>query len=156
MPLSRRRHPRFETSWETRWTLFSGGGHSAPGVLRNLSQSGALLCTLDEIDPRRWVRVLFHDTAKNVNFMAVGRANRCEPFLEPWGTDRFTLFRIGMEWVHPVHLSALHSQENADLCSYCGNWIADGPMSVDPDSNKKRCLACQLRTACRNLLIPTR
>ena len=152
-PNSGRRELRYRISWRTDWDFFTNGTGTKTGFIPNISQSGMMLCTAEAVDHRRWLRLLVKQGESNIWFTAVGRVIRCENRIEAWSPNDITVYRYGIELIHPLNAASLQViEEFAQAgCNACGSENATIP---DPmDSHRVYCVLCHLRLACHNLLV---
>lgn len=148
---SRRRHLRYQFSKKADWDFFTSGTGNKTGYVEDISQGGCLLRTTDAIEHRRWVRLLVKENHLNLWFTAVGRIIRREDRLEVADGQHVTLFRYGVEFIHPLNpLVLARLQPEGVPCDTCGN-----PMATIADVHQPKrhyCVLCHLRQACHNLL----
>jgi hypothetical protein len=148
---SRRKSFRFEFPRTADWDFFNSGTGTKTGYIENISQGGCLLRTNDPIEHRRWVRIVVKSAHDNLWFTTVGRVIRRQEQMEAWGDSDVTLYRCGVEFIHPLNPRVLEQiQSNHLLCSVCGT----RPASI-PDNlvrNRQYCVLCHLRLACHQLL----
>lgn len=150
--VSRRKHPRFTFMRPADWDFFTEASGSKSGFIENISRGGALLCTSEAIEHRRWIRIMFREPEQNLWFTLVGRVVRREDRIESWNDQEITLYRYGLELIHPLNSVILERiQEQHSACALCGEASAQIPDTAAP--GRLYCVTCHLRRACQNLLI---
>lgn len=149
---SRRQHARYPFFRTADWDFFTSGTGSKPGWLEDVSEGGCLLRTTEPVEHRRWIRLAVKQPEENLWFTAVGRVIRREDRMEAWDEQTITLYRYGIEFIHPLNTLALEKiQSNLSECAICHNRSASIPDLHEP--GKVYCVLCNLRRACHSLLI---
>jgi len=149
---TRRKHPRFNFLGGCDWDFFTSPSGGKSGIIDNVSQGGCLLRTDETIDHRRWVRILVKEARHNIWFTSVGRIMRREDKMESWDQHGITLYRYGIEFVHPLNQLILEQiKDSCSACASCGDPSATIPDLFQP--NTLYCVLCHLRKACHNLLV---
>ncbi len=101
-----RRHDRLDFVRTTSWDFLKDATGAKRGYLTNISQSGALLKTIDPIAHHRPIRMMIEDKNTNICIALVGRAVRCENKIEATDDgDDVTIYRYGIEFQFPRMLS---------------------------------------------------
>jgi hypothetical protein len=150
--LSRRQDPRFSFSGTADWDFFTSAEGAKAGYVENISQGGCLLRASEPIEHRRWIRIVVKERSNGLWFTSVGRVIRREDKLEPWDEHTMTLYRYGVEFVHPLNpLILARIQESQSSCASCGN--AEARIQDIQNSERFYCVLCHLRRACQNLLV---
>ena len=145
--ISRRKHARYSFNRPANWDFYTESGGSKAGFIENISQGGFLLCSAELVDHRRWLRVMFREPKNNVWFTLIGRVVRREDRMESWQDDQITLYRYGVELVHPINALVIDQLQNENFtCATCGD--------LTDEFDLDECATCGLRKACHNLTAP--
>lgn len=95
---------------------------------------------------------MVHEERHNVWFTAVARILHCEDKMEAWDENQVTLYRFGLEFIHPLNPLVIESvRSRYSGCYDCGGPLASITDTDHPDRNY--CVLCHLRKACHNLLV---
>lgn len=105
--LSCRKHERFELQQKVNWDFYSARTGLKIGYVANISNSGCLFQSSEEIEHRRWLRMIINQQGSNLHFSTVGRVVRREVAIDVFEEIDFTLYRYGVEFIFPAHLSFL-------------------------------------------------
>ena len=127
--ISRRKHERHTFMRPSDWDFFSEPSGPKPGFIENISTSGLLLCTSEAIDYRRWLRLIVREPHQNLWFTLVGRVVRREDRMEAWQDQQITLYRYGIELIHPLNPLVLERLQDHSLRSACHNLLT--PSLID-------------------------
>lgn len=109
-----RRHERYGFERKVTWDHYARSASrpknsrtSKAAWIENISISGCLLVTYEEIESEALVRLLIRNETANVAFTAVGRITRCEPVAEGGDqtSDEPVVYRHGVEFTWPSALS---------------------------------------------------
>ena len=110
--MSERRYDRVEVFQKAKWDFFTSGTGSKLGYVTNISRGGCLLKTNENIEHRRWVRMMIRDDSNNVAYTAIGRIVRQENSLEIINSTDVILYRYGIEFTHPFDFILALSSKN--------------------------------------------
>lgn len=102
--MSSRTFERFDVAQKTSFDFFTQSTGRKKGLVGNVSRGGCLLKTNEQIDNRRWLRLVLQDPETNLAFTGVGRVIRREYKLEVTAKE-LTLYRYGIEFTFPNALS---------------------------------------------------
>ncbi len=108
-----RKFERYPTLAKARWNYFAENTGKFTGYLTDISQGGCLLKTAENIDTRRWLRILIEN--EKVCHTVVGRVVRKEHGIDLFNDTDFTLFSYGLEFTHPTALTSNHLDLILDL-----------------------------------------
>ena len=109
MPL--RRHDRHTILRQATWDYYSERTGKKSGYITDISRGGCQLRTTLAIPHQRWLRILTKvgDGADNMLYNLVGRVVRTEEVMEAQavagGETAITLYRYGLQFMHPTQLS---------------------------------------------------
>ena len=149
---TRRKNLRFGFLQRADWDFFTAGSGSKSACIENISESGCLLRSDAPIEHRRWIRLIVKEASQNLWFTSVGRVIRREDKLEATPDGVVTLYRYGVEFIHPLNpLVMSRLQDSSSLCSECHK-----QMGNIPDINNLGailCVRCHLRRSCQDLMI---
>ena len=81
------------------WDYFTAPEGKQPGVIRDVSSTGLMLCSSVEMEDRRWLRIVIPHPQKNISRVVRGRLIRQESALDCWPDEQITLFRQGLELI---------------------------------------------------------
>jgi hypothetical protein len=114
-----RKHERHEVLRKANWDFYSERTGAKSGYITNISKSGCLLSTSENIDHRRWIRVMLKDESTNVIHVLVGKIVRMEQKIHSIlsitrgvGIADLSLYRYGIEFTSP---SGALSDQDLDL-----------------------------------------
>lgn len=117
--MEKRRNERFEFIGQVFWDYFAQSEGKRTGVLINVSQGGCLLATAEEIEPRRWLRVIAHEPSSQVGAVIIGRVVHASDATTPLPDSEDCFSRshrlYGIEFTFPNYFSLAGTREIAAL-----------------------------------------
>jgi hypothetical protein len=147
-----RKYPRALSGYEAKWDYFTAPSGRQSAMIRDLSAGGILLCTSQEMEVRRWVRILLQHPTLHLSMVVVGRVVRSEAALDSWPDEQITLYRHGVELLEDLPAAWLLSLTNPHVstCS-CGSLIHAHGLPKNKESAdaavSNACGLCALKSA---------
>lgn len=105
MHTSGRKYERLEINHAASWDFFNGRDGLKAGIISNISQGGCLLKTDEPANHRRWIKLVLNTPGSPIGYTAVGRVLHTMEAMEIFDDGHTTLYRHGVEFTHPTHLS---------------------------------------------------
>ena len=141
-----RRTARFLSGASILWNYFTDPERPRRGMIRDISSSGLLLCTGQEIEDRRWLRLIIRHPESNLARVLRGRVVRQEPALDSWPDEQITLHRQGIELIDPIPEDWVESLSNEHLavCG-CGSLVERKKPANPAGNSNEICGLCFLR-----------
>ncbi len=155
LSLESRNQARISLGLAAEWDWLKYPTGRKPAYIKNLSETGALLCATEELSIGEPIRMVLKHQQDALWITCAGTVVRRENKIESWPGNDLTLFRYGLRLTQPIQPGLLRSlRESCTLCEFCKEKPATN--SSAGSSIHDCCALCHLRLACQNLLIQQR